>query len=406
MKSAFLAIGLVATLAACTNTVSPPGFVSGPWGRVEGGVVTIAWETEAPSSGAVELGTESGSYHRYEYRAGTGLQTHHEVALIGLEPGAHYVWRVRGVTVDRDVIVSDEGTVVGPAIQPEAALLTVTMIDISQYSPGDALLVRSPEGRTVLLDGGGDDAIYKVRDLVRSRGVQGVDVAVVSHDHWDHAAGLARGLLADLEVRTFVIPENNVRELFIDEIRGVAAQLNIEEAHAARGQKTGDADWLDWGEGVEVQVVSAGVGTLLRTGHESTDINNDSIVLHVRYGDATFLFTGDAEDEANDTFVLDDTDDIDVDVDVLKVNHHGRTDALSYRYVEALTPQVALVSTQNHGLLQQDTIHLLSAVEADVFRIDLPSPEANRADPDQQGGRSTLDLHTDGHTILVEYDPS
>ena len=156
---------------------------------------------------------------------------------------------------------------------------------------------------------------------------------------------------------------------------------------------------------VNAEVISAGAGTELSVGFEGTDINNDSILLKVTMGGVKFLFTGDAEKEANNAYVLDPNDAYNVDIDVLKVSHHGRTDANSVSLFQELTPTVGFISTHNDGLLQHPAVWDLLAQQTDVFRTDLPSPNANRADPDTTSSTRDLVIRTDGVSIIVEYRP-
>lgn len=362
---------------------------------------TITWTTDEPATGVVEMGTASGEYHVFAYQAGEKYRTQHEVSLVGLEAGTTYYYRVRSILPDGEIVRSGETTITAP--ETSAPTMTVSMIDISDRSPGDSILVEAPQAN-ILIDGGGEDAIARTRSFVRDRGIQYVDFAFVTHDHWDHASALTNGLAGDLDVQGVVVPWKNVRETFIDDLRSYTETYQLPFYGAHRGDNTSNAEYLFWGYDVNVEMVSAGVGTELMTGHESTDINNDSLVMKVSYGDASFLFTGDAENEANAAYVLDENDGYDVDVDVLKVNHHGRRDAVTKALVQATSPSLALISTHNDGLLQHEVLWDLEDENTDVFRIDLPDPNLNREDENAVTASSNLILVTDGHTITARYE--
>lgn len=393
---------LVASLGlACSDSTEPVGDLDVHGPRPERPVV-IQWSTEVPMTGVVELGTTAGEYDMYAYAAGEKFRTEHQVTLFGLDAGKTYYYRARSMAVGGEVLNSFEKSFVAPDLDSEPETLTMSVIDISNDSPGDAILLEAP-GANVIMDAGGTEAINTVRNYVWNRGVQYIDFAMVSHDHWDHAGGLAGGLAADLDVQAVVIPWSNYRENYIDTLRSYTTTYGLPLYEAQRGDDTSNAEYLFWGYGVNVEMISAGAGNELEVGFEGTDINNDSLVMKVTFGDASFMLTGDAENEVNNTYVLNDSDAYDVDIDVLKVGHHGRRDANSLALVQETSPQLAVISTHNDGLLQPEVIWDLNSERTDTFRIDLPSPNLNRIDPDANRPGADLFVVTDGSTILVSY---
>jgi beta-lactamase superfamily II metal-dependent hydrolase len=75
-----------------------------------------------------------------------------------------------------------------PAQQPtlrRGATATVEVLDVGQ---GDAILIRSPEGKTALVDAGPSRHVV---ELLKDRGIKGLDLVVVSHHHHDHFGGMA-----------------------------------------------------------------------------------------------------------------------------------------------------------------------------------------------------------------------
>jgi beta-lactamase superfamily II metal-dependent hydrolase len=75
-----------------------------------------------------------------------------------------------------------------PAQQPtprHAATLTIDVLDVGQ---GDAILIRSPEGKTALIDAGPSRHVV---ELLKARGITSLDLVVVSHHHQDHHGGMA-----------------------------------------------------------------------------------------------------------------------------------------------------------------------------------------------------------------------
>ena len=104
------------------------------------------------------------------------------------------------------------------------------------------------------------------------------------------------------------------------------------------------------------------------------------MVLHVRYGDADFLLTGDIERAAERALVSANGG---LEADVLKVAHHGASTSSSPEFLASVKPQVAIISAGlgnafNHP--RDDVLRRLRALDAQVFRTDLAGDVAVRTD--------------------------
>ena len=92
--------------------------------------------------------------------------------------------------------------------------------------------------------------------------------------------------------------------------------------------------------------------------------NDDSLILRVNYGDASALFCGDASAATAEACAT--------DVDLLKVGHHGASDALNAQLITELSPSVAVipVGENNYGHPADKTLRLLEAAQTRVLRTD------------------------------------
>src|SRR4051812_40909544 len=88
----------------------------------------------------------------------------------------------------RTVLALGLAFVAAPARQAPAAGPGVMSIDVLDVGQGDAILIRSPEGKTALVDAG---LSLRVVEALRERGVTALDLVVVSHHHADHYGGMA-----------------------------------------------------------------------------------------------------------------------------------------------------------------------------------------------------------------------
>lgn len=228
--------------------------------------------------------------------------------------------------------------------------LTVTFFDVGQ---GDAALVRTPEGGTILIDAGPDEQHVATR--LAALGVRGIDVAVASHAHADHVEGFAAvfarhpvGLLLDPGCPEEDSP-SYLRMLAAAEAEG------IEVAHPRGGEV--------------VRLGSLRIEVLGPDGCSPGSTNDDSVVLRLRDGDATVLFPGDAEIPAQRD-LLDDGDPI--AARVLKVPHHGSKTS-DPGFLAAVGSEVAIVSVgeNDYGHPAPETLAALRDAGVRVVRTDL-----------------------------------
>lgn len=252
--------------------------------------------------------------------------------------------------------------VVGVAVLPLAvwatalssgapAALTVRFFDVGQ---GDAALVTSPGGASILVDGGPDEA--QVATALAALGVKRLDVVVASHPHADHIVGLP-AVLARVPVGLLLRPgcETDSEDAAALELAIVAEGVQVRHPVAGDVLEVGD---------VEIEILSP---DRCWSGTES-DTNNDAIVLRVSLGGDSVLLATEPEEPAQQALL---DGDADLRADVLKVPHHGA--ATSIRpFFEAIDPAVAVVSVgpNPYGHPVPEVLGWLRATGAEVVRTD------------------------------------
>ena len=263
---------------------------------------------------------------------------------------------------------------------PPGGRLELHVLDVGQ---GDAIALRTPRGRWLLVDAGGsweggDAGASVVAPWLRRRGGDVVYLAM-THSHADHIGGV-RSVVGSLAVDTvwdtgFPGTSPAYREA-LDSVQGTGTVW--------RRMLAGDARTFD---GVRLEVLAPDAGW-----RDAQDNPNEaSLVLRVTYGATRILLMGDAEagEEAWLTGRVDD-----LRADVLKVGHHGSSTSSTPGFLARVRPRVALVSVgadNEYGHPSPGVLRALHAVGAHVLRTD------------DEGG---IMLATDGRTLELRTEDS
>lgn len=241
-------------------------------------------------------------------------------------------------------------------------VIELTAIDVGQ---GDALLVVSPEGKTLLVDAGGpvggqssdfDFGENVVSPYLWERRISRVDVVAITHGHSDHIGGLHAVLnnFRPRELWVGALPETLTIKVLLEYARSLGIRV----------VRHSDDEIFEFG-GMQVDVLSPPADWQTSTQPR----NNDSLVLRLRYRDSSVLLEGDAERVVEQRMVAKH----ELKSDLLKVGHHGSGTSSSEEFLRAVQPRWAVISVgarNTFGHPRIETLQHLQDEGALTYRTD------------------------------------
>ncbi len=249
------------------------------------------------------------------------------------------------------------GTGWQPTLLRAAPKLRVDFVAVGQ---GDAALITSPVGKTVLIDGGPHEAGDALASFVRTRTPAKLDLVVLSHRHADHLGGLAQ-VLRSQGAELFMDAVFPHRSPAYDALVQTVTTAHIPLREATRGRI------VDLGGGARLTLL--GPPEPVITGTRS-DVNTNSVVIRLDFGTVGVLFAGDAE-APTESWLL--GSGVKLAAQVLKVAHHGGRYSSGARFLAAVAPSVAVISVgagNRYGHPSPETIERLEKRGTHVFRTD------------------------------------
>ena len=211
------------------------------------------------------------------------------------------------------------------------------------------------DGQFMLYDGGNVDDGSLVVSYLQSQGVEQLEYVFCSHAHEDHVGGLAAALAYFPACHVYSPVTEASTKCFKDFVK-YTQQQNLQVEVPAAGTQ--------WALG------SATV-TMLGPVAQYEDTNDTSIVLRIDYGATSFLLTGDMEADAERDLV---NSGANLKVDVLQVGHHGSSTSTSYVFLNAVLPEMGIIScgvNNKYGHPHEETLSILRDAGVDVYRTDL-----------------------------------
>lgn len=248
-------------------------------------------------------------------------------------------------------VVPNPSASAAAAVDTVDAPLEVHFIDVGQAL---SVLVEC-DGQFMLYDGGNVDDGSLIVSYLQSQGVEQLEYVFCSHAHEDHVGGLAAALAYFPAYHVYSPVTDASTKCFQDFVKYTQQQ------------------------GLQVEVPAVGTMwplggatvTMLGPVAQYSDTNDTSIVLRIDYGSTSFLLTGDMEKTAETDLV---NSGANLRADVLQVGHHSSSTSTSYLFLNAVLPEMGIIScgvNNKYGHPHEETLSILRDAGVDVYRTDL-----------------------------------
>lgn len=226
--------------------------------------------------------------------------------------------------------------------------LSVYFIDVGQ---ADSILVINKD-EAMLIDAGNNEDGQDVTNFIKEKGITKLNYVIGTHPHEDHIGGLDDVINSDIEIENVFMPKIQTNTKTFEDVLDAVENKNLSITAPNKGDnfKIGESN---------CQVMTDSI-------LDKNNLNLSSIVIRLEYGNNSFLFMGDSEEENEKTMIWPKTD-------VLKVGHHGSNTSTSESFLNQVRPDYAVImvgKSNNYGLPKEKIIERLKNVNAQIYRTD------------------------------------
>lgn len=219
---------------------------------------------------------------------------------------------------------------------PDTGKMQVTFIDVGQ---GDSILIKSPSNQYILVDGGAiPEKICVALGETLPFWENSIDMVVMTHPHDDHANGLVE-VVKRYEIGRALLPIDIAQEYKSGGyLPGSIELLETLESRGVECVRARAGQIIDIGGGATIEVLNPQAAPYEGT---DSDVDNNGVVLRVAWGEISFLLAADLYWDGELRMVCNRAA---LDSTVLKACHHGSKSSSRPYWLDAVSPQAAVIS--------------------------------------------------------------
>lgn len=233
------------------------------------------------------------------------------------------------------------------------SLLEIHIIDVGQ---GDSILIKTPNSKTLLIDGGTNESERIVKGYLKKHKIKTIDFLIATHPDSDHIGGLD-AVVNKFNVKGLYLPEQTITSNSYNDLISACNQKQVPLNYVYKGNNFSIDNYIDL--------------FVLSPSYIQDDNNLNSIVFKLSFKNKSFLFTGDAE-SSNESDIINSFNL--EDIDFLKVGHHGSKSSTTSEFLDETTPDVAVISCgykNQYGHPHNTTLKNLKDHNVTTYRTDL-----------------------------------
>ena len=235
-------------------------------------------------------------------------------------------------------------------------VIQIHFLDVGQ---GDSILITSDDG-VILIDSSLKNASVTkdICDYIQELGIKEIDYFILTHPHADHIGG-APTIINTFEIKNIIMPDCAATTDIFEETLDAIEERNVNLLEAVSGD--------------EYSINSLKFKILAPNSDSYSKTNDYSVVIRLSFGEASAIFTGDAE-ELSEKEILSRYSAKELKSDLLKVGHHGSSSSSSIAILRAISPKYAVMSLgedNSYGHPDKEIINRLEDMDITYFRTDI-----------------------------------
>ena len=214
------------------------------------------------------------------------------------------------------------------------------------------------EDKNILIDAADKDVSSRVVEYLCRQNINKLDLVVLTHPHRDHI-GQMEDIINNFQIDNFItseipqeiIPTSITYKKMLESIQ--KKNLKIKSVHAGEKFVLGN---------LKINILSPC--------RQYDNLNNNSVVMRLEYGKESFIFTGDAEKEAENDIIK---NGFNLNASVLKVGHHGSNTSTTKSFLEKVNPKISIISVgkDKNKLPKKNIIKRIKKSGSEIYRTDI-----------------------------------